>query len=541
MVRRIAWFLLIGWTTSCSTCDAGDAAVDASLVEAPVDAPPALLAEGTVPAPDATWGRVQRGMGGMMALMVPTAGGLVASVVGADPGLGAEVDGRAAAYIVVAEVSGAPSVALALRLRNVARARETLSGDAGRHRLVSDGGGLSVYEPIDPSRAALGIARSGWLVVGRTREDVVELGPYAYRTLPARPLPKTNAHFEVRHDAFSRFGSRVLRERWAEARALLLSKDAEQRQAHGGREPDFGDAGAIVGLLDAWIRGRVDALADVDRAELDVDVAADDVRVMLALVPGAGPSKALLDGMAAGDLGVVGPVPWDTLALAVTREGLAGREQNAHDVARGLATVLGKRLPPTAATQLDGALVHFAQSRGDWLAVGVTKRGLVLRVAAPDAAAAASATRGIVLLADTPALRLPLAGLAGVKTVTVAEALFPPVGKGALASIARDSAIGPSFLAPKLALGWVGHDGRLDAALGGDANDILTNAQIDERPARELAALGPDAAFAIAGRFVPADLPSVLAVLRRDGKAVVVVHASFAFVRAGVELAQRGL
>lgn len=541
MVRRVVWFLLVGWTTSCGTCDAGAGAVDADVVETPVPAPRALLAEGVVPAPDATWSLLQRGVGGMMALMAPTTGGLLASIAGADPGLGPEIDGRAAAYVVVAEVSGAPSVAVAMRLRSASRAREAVAGDAGRYRLASEAGGLSVYEPMEPARAALGIARSGWLVVARTPKDVLELGPYAYRTLPAGSLPKTNAHFDVRHEAISRLGSDVLRERWAEGRATLLSKDAEQRKAHGGREPDFGDAGAIVGLLDTWIEGRLGALADVERAELDVDVASGDVQVRVALVPGAGPSRALLASMHPGDLAVVGPVPWDTVVLAVTREDLPGRERNAHDVARAVATVLAKRLPPAAATELDVALVDFARSRGDWLAVGVTKRGLALRAGAPDPPAAARAIRGIVRLADKPALLAPLGGLAGIKAITVADASFPPAGKGALAAIVRDPGTGPSLFGPRLGFGWVGHDGRLDAALGGDAGDLLAAAELDERPARELGSLGPDAAFGMAGRWSPEEAPSVVGVLRQDRKLVVVCRATFAFVRGGVRFAERGL
>lgn len=543
-VRRAAWLAALALTASCSTCDDGGHATNtpdaAPVVEPPAPAPPDLLAEGVIATPDTTWARVQRGIGGITALMAPTAGGLVASLAGADPSLGVEVDGAAAAYVVVAEVGKAPAFALALRLKSAPRANAALSADAGRHRPGADEGNLTIYEPLDPSRLAVGVSRGGWLVLARTRQDLVALGPYAYRTLPTRPLPTANAHLDVLPGALSRTGARALSDRWAETRAFLLSKDAESRKTHG-READFGDASAIVALLDGWVKGKLDTLADVARGAVDVDIATDDLQIKATLEPGGGASKAALDAMKPGDLGVIGGVPWDTIAFVVTREDAAGREKNAHDAAEGIASVLGKRLPAPEAKQLDGALADFAKARGDWILFGATKRGIMLRTPAPDASTATRAFRGVLGLTDRPALRAPLTAAIGFKSLSFADADYGPAGKGFLAPIARDATVGPSYVDPKVEVGWVGHDGRLEVGAGADADDIIAEHQLDDRPARQLSTLGPDVAFAAIGRWTVGEMPSVLSVLRRDGKLVVLFDATFNFVKSTLTIVERGL
>ena len=165
----------------------------------------------------------------------------------------------------------------------------------------------------------------------------------------------------------------------------------------------------------------------------------------------------------------------------------------------------------------------------------------MVRTPAADGPASVKAVRSIVALTDKPALRAPLATTIGLKTIAVADADFAPVGKGLLATIARDPKVGPSFLEPKLDVGWLAHDGRLDVAAGGDADDMLTEEHFDDRPAKQLEGLGPDASFAVLGRWSAAELPSMLTVLRRDGKLVVLFDATFNFLRYSLQVATRGL
>src|SRR6185436_20260995 len=80
--------------------EAGDAVVAAA--EPPVPAPEGILGEGIVAAPNGTWGRVQRGVGGALGIMPSTLGGLVCALSGIDPTLGPEIDGVAPAYFTLA-------------------------------------------------------------------------------------------------------------------------------------------------------------------------------------------------------------------------------------------------------------------------------------------------------------------------------------------------------------------------------------------------------------------------------------------------------
>src|SRR5581483_8473199 len=104
--------------------------------------------------------------------------------------------------------------------------------------------------------------------------------------------------------------------RWSDAKTFLLAKDDEMRQAHGGREPDFGDAHVIVELLEGFVKTRTDAIADVGSGMLDADVREDAIIGSLELVPGGAASKAMMDAMRPGPV-KLGPVPSDTLAVVV--------------------------------------------------------------------------------------------------------------------------------------------------------------------------------------------------------------------------------
>ena len=113
--------LAIAGCDGCSGCGKEQNASQDAALEPPIPAPAGVLAEAVLATPDATWTRFQRGVGGLLAIMAPTLGGLAASVAGAEPALGQEIDGGAPAYGVIG--GSPPSLVLCMHARNASRAK----------------------------------------------------------------------------------------------------------------------------------------------------------------------------------------------------------------------------------------------------------------------------------------------------------------------------------------------------------------------------------------------------------------------------------
>ena len=89
-------------------CSKGSVGLDAGTpaADAPVTAPPGLLAEARVSDPDAAWVRLQSGVRGALALLPPHGATLVCAWAGLDDASAAFVDGHAPAYAVFGEGPG---------------------------------------------------------------------------------------------------------------------------------------------------------------------------------------------------------------------------------------------------------------------------------------------------------------------------------------------------------------------------------------------------------------------------------------------------
>lgn len=520
-MRPLAWALPVAIAASggaCDGCGKTESAPDVQTLSEPaVPAPAGVLAEFVLVTPDATWARVQRGIGGIVALMAPTVGGVVASLIGADSALGAEIDGGSAAYGVLVDKEWI----VGLRVRNAARVKEILAGDAGGFKIAEQQGGLVLLEP-GKEQLALGIAQPGWLIVGKTKEGVSMFGPYVYRTLPTRPLPRANLHADFGRDAFMRWLKEKLDGQWEDLKSFLLSKDAELRQRHGGRDPDFGDARAIVDVVDGFVRSRVDAWADMQSAMLDLDLREDDFTGALTIEPGTGPSKALVEGMRPGET-KLGPVPNDTVFFALFRDDLAGRQDTMRGISDGFQKALGNRLTASDAKVLSDALAAWAAGRGDWLGAAVTAHGVLVRTPAKEGTD--KAVRDILALADKPAFLSPLDAGFGFKSISFAPASFGSVGKGTVATLPRDPKRASPLFGSKLRIGYVMHDEVIDIGFGSEPEALVSSAS-DDTVAEAITKLGPDVSFFVAGRAQFLDPLSSMGVMRQNGKIVVALDVA---------------
>jgi hypothetical protein len=141
-------------------------------VEPPVPAPAGLVAEAVAVSPDVTWRKAQAAAGGVVLLLPPTFGEMLASVARV-PALAHVVDGGSPAYGVLGE--GGRWV-VAARAVSPQAARSTLESDPTTGlRVDSHVGEMDVLAAVD---GWLGLAGS-WVVVGSDGEAVRTLGPYA--------------------------------------------------------------------------------------------------------------------------------------------------------------------------------------------------------------------------------------------------------------------------------------------------------------------------------------------------------------------------
>jgi len=372
-------------------------------VEAPVPVPEGLLGEAYLATPNATWGRLQRGIGGAVGILPATLGGIMCAFSGLDPRLGPEIDGVAPVFGVFA--NGAPTGlawAVAVKLVEPRRARDllleaedaryTARSVAAMTQVVPKGGSLPV---------AAAIANGGYLILAQNDAALERLGPYAYRTLPTKSAPSSGALVvEVPGSALKGPVRARLSSMWDAARADLSRKDDAVRAQHGGRAPDFGDPREILATLDSAVQERLAFVGDLDAARVVAD--ADDAMVHadVTLTPssGEGPAHVALAAMRPGDaLPLLGDA--DSPLALVFRDDEAGRAKAAAWAETAVAKALGERLAVPERKRLHAALEGWAKVRGEWTTVGlIGTTGLYARAPVTSAVAAEDAIKDAVTI-----------------------------------------------------------------------------------------------------------------------------------------------
>lgn len=527
MARGWGWALGVGLAAAlgsgCGSCNKADEAksADAAVAVAKVPPPDDLLAEGVVVTPNATWRKLQAGIGGAIGLMPQTAGSVVASLAGIDLALGAELDGTAPAYVTLAGDPEDPTWAVAIKMVEERKVRDVLLGAEGAKYTGKDEGGLTVLSSKTPGMEAIGLAidGSGYVVVAKNDAAVRSLGPYTARNLPTMPAPNAAVRLDVTPKALSGKVRAALEKRWRALAVDLLAADAKMREEHGGRAPDFADPKALVGIVDTIVQKKLSALSSLTKLTIAMDAEAEDVHVR---AEAEGPvADGGLAPMTVGDVAPLLDVPEDTVLAILTRSQGAERASDAKEVEDALTASLGARLPEADAKKLHSAVDDFAKGRGDVLTVvglvGDRGKGLALRTEAKDDAA--RAVGSLADLARSPAFKEPLRIKAAQRTTGEA----PAVGKCDVLDVTLEGrGKGPDT---KVGLAWTVEGGKLTAALGVEPLDLVARAA---RPAKKLAdtkalvsyvgAVGKDASFVFFAqpfladaRHPPAPAPALVA------------------------------
>ena len=196
-MKRLTFFIFVSMMSgvaSCSSCSHKSSGADESapIVLSAAPAPDGLLAEMTIANPDFFWGHLQRGVGGITALMPQTLGGLVTSFGSVDPPAASAIDGASPAYAaVVARAANDFGWAIAVTLTDLPHARATLvDGATAKYDGKDDGIWTILTRKGTPSTSPgpqIAISKNGMLVVADTAADVKSIGEYLVRTMPTHP------------------------------------------------------------------------------------------------------------------------------------------------------------------------------------------------------------------------------------------------------------------------------------------------------------------------------------------------------------------
>jgi hypothetical protein len=527
----------------CSSCGKGDApppeaSAPVASAEPPVESPEHVLAEVAVATPDATWKRLQTGIGGAAAILPNSFGGVACALAGLDPTAAKEIDGASPAYAVVAEGEGGSiAFALAMKLADAAHAQALLlDGETAAFKSKDVAGMRALVGKALPLQLAVAIARSGWMIVASSDADLARLAPYAYRTLPTRPakggiavdVPRAALAGPVRSRAASG---------WSEMKAYLLQQDADQRAKHGGRGADYGDPPAIVACIDAAVQRRLAIVGDLAGAHVDLDASDDDVHLVATLTPadGDGPASQRFGAMHPGAAAPLLDAPADAIAAWLLRDDAAERASDARDLEQCVEGGFGKRVGDDDKKRLRALADEWAKQRGDWMmgtAMSSSSRGVVLRGPVADADAASRAVRDGTQLLARPFLAEPLKRMALVRDVASSKVDAPPLGKVDVVTLVRDEPNVPNR--PKLPMApigfaWLGAGGELTLAIGESPASLLavatkpkTKLGDDARVARAIGAIETNATFAFVAqrgaRTEPAAGPPAVAAWGRRGR-----------------------
>ncbi len=371
----------------------------AVVVEAAVPAPNGLAAEAVLTSPDATWRKTQTVIGGIVLLVPPTFAGVVAAYTNV-PGLASVVDGGSPAYGVVGSRG---EWVVAMHAITASRARSTLLGDAGDSALTLDSraGSIDVLKTSSARASFVGLA-GAYVLVGSDRDAITTLGPYAYRTLPARALPTTSFAATATEAALAGPIKTALDDRVGTLRKFLVDKDQEQTDAHG-RAADLVDPKAIVAVLERIATRYASVISGMKRADVGIDVDDDGMRGHVTLTPPAdGASKTFVDRIEGGGSLPLAASSSDALGTIFWRSGASERDEAAKAGAELITSALGSRIPAEDEAKLGDSFARIAHARAGWALMSVfggATAGVSIRFPSSDPNAITAAMDADVTLA----------------------------------------------------------------------------------------------------------------------------------------------
>jgi hypothetical protein len=553
-------FALGGCGKNESTSATPDASVNEPMPAAPAD----LLAEGVVPTPDSSWGKLQRAVGGTIGLVPSTLGGLITALGGVDSSVALEIDGMAPAYFAASGSPSDPSWVVVSHLRDARHARAELAiGDGGRFK-AKEAHGMTVLVPVGLSNVVVALDRDR-LLVAKREDDLDKLGAYAARTLPQKPVPNAGLVATIPESGV-RALSTALGDTWSSFAKSAGAQEKDLRDKHGGKQADFADTEALLAIADGFVKARVSEIADVSGSTITVDFDDTGLHVTSLMHPkdGDGPAKKLLTEMTTGDAEPLLASTGDARASFLVRASGKSRGDQATALTDMLARGLGARLGDADKKSASAIARGWEKGAGEATVVSLpAAASRVVLVRSKLEPAGGEAAMKDAIAAVPPFLRAkavsdPLA----IKSVDVGERDLPAAGKpagGGKANVVNllrappkpEPGKSPRLLPPAgVASTFV--DGAVVMAIGDEPFDVLSHGARPDRTlgddpllAGPLRALGNEAAFVVLWqplKLEPSHLgeppaPVVVAWGKRGGDALLRVDASLGLMK---DLSKKG-
>lgn len=425
MARLVTWRFLLWLLALCSFglgCKKSDPVADT--IPAAVAPPDALLCEGTMRAPDATWKHVQQGVAGLATLLPSSAFGVLAVSGGLEVGLGDLVDGsRPMSFVLAGNVLTPQWVLVATAKER--RAVEARFPSRGASRLVAPSTVGLERLPVqgtltDPTKGGAGtpaftvyLSSRGDLVVARDEASADLLAPYALFTLQ----PHASTLATEPHDAVLRVPesampalSNVLRLKWAQIELKLVEQDAADRKTHGGRAPDFGDPAAVVAAANAMVSGATGYLGDTGDVTITFDATKEGTTLEAQVPSKGGAWTTLLQGLTEGTGEPLAAEPMSTRLAWLGYGTPASRTEVAKSIGTVVGDVFKDRISAPSNEAFTRALVSFGASAGASVRVRIESDPLRATVLAtpPDDKGPAfrqSVHDGVAVLQREPKMR----------------------------------------------------------------------------------------------------------------------------------------
>ncbi|MEO7036366.1 MAG: hypothetical protein ABI548_20650 [Polyangiaceae bacterium] len=448
--------------------------------------PRGVLGEFTLVHPGASFGSF-RELGGLAAALLPAGFPmLVATAFGLpplsadsfDPDLpvfGALLQGENAqpGWVLAVHAVSGPELVAKLTTGDHAPFRSAAGGIAGLTLLQPNAA------PGSPPAAARSLAVfDNYLLVASSADALQTVGPYAARMLPKHALPQAPIVLRFSKQALSSQVVPVLRSVWAGYRTSLSHLDQDERSAHGGRPPDFGDPAQVILGADTVVESALSLIDGATALELELAPFPNRVEATLLLQPDEGSdAHTRLAALAGGTAKPLLSLPAETqFALGISR---TAEEREAAGKAAGddWVRLLGARLSAAGATQLRATFADWELGRGLHSSYGFlagSEPGAYLATDVSDSARLKHAGQGLFALFSVPGVRAPVTEFLGEPHVAEGSApkpeLLPNVSRKQLTFTPNAAHKAP---VPPLAFAWLVTDQAGYAAAGKNADPVL--------------------------------------------------------------------
>jgi hypothetical protein len=546
-------------------CEKGEhPGTDAGIVEQGPAAkvPSDLIAEVYVSSPNATWTKLQRGIGGALGILPMTAPGVIVALSDLDVMLSGELDGTSPIHAALSGDPADPEWAIAMKLVDGRRARGLLiDGDTARFGAKEEPGMTllvpkRVASPGEQERQ-VAITTNGWLLVTRDAKGLGPLGTWVTRGLTAQPPPTLTsaAVIDVPRAALTSTLTPKLKELWGSAKEYLTDEDRRMR-AERGRAPDFGEPAAILAALDGFVNRRIAIVGDFEKVRITLEVTDDAISAHAVLTAakagekGENAARVWIDAMSVGDTQALLQLPSTAPAALSMRDAEPTRKEQAESLKTTLASVLGPRLKDPA--PLHKVIDAATKARGDVITVAIgmdDPSGNFVRLPIRDAEAATSAATAAVELAKSE----PFKDLLRAQSVTTKQEEISGEGN---ASVAMVTHVKPDAGPPKRDSGvaWLLYDNQHQLLAGVGTEPAATlRAGLKDKKLADLAvlkhfldAIGNDASTVLIAQPLKMDarrsalpgVPAGLAIGKKDDAAFVHLEVPDVLLR---ELSRRQL